>query len=85
MSKYVKKNKIMAKLKGKKIKNGIIYCDDSLKLIQTKEFLRKYEGKIDLVFTSPPFPLNSQKKYGNKKGNEYVARFIFNELEKSSS
>ncbi len=62
----------MAKLKGKKIKNGIIYCDDSLKLIQTKEFLRKYKGKIDLVFTSPPFPLNSQKKYGNKKGNEYI-------------
>lgn len=27
---------------------------------------------IDLVLTSPPFPLNRKKKYGNRQGDEYV-------------
>ena len=35
-------------------------------------FMRKYEGKVQLIFTSPPFPLNRKKKYGNKKGQDYV-------------
>lgn len=29
------------------------------------------QGNVQLVFTSPPFLLNSKKKYGNKEGNEY--------------
>ena len=29
-------------------------------------------GGVDLIFTSPPFPLNKKKKYGNLKGEEYV-------------
>ena len=28
--------------------------------------------KVDLVFTSPPFPLNTKKRYGNLKGDEYL-------------
>jgi site-specific DNA-methyltransferase (cytosine-N4-specific) len=32
-----------------------------------------YKGKVQLVFTSPPFPLNRKKKYGNLQGEEYVA------------
>lgn len=32
----------------------------------------KYRGKIQLIFTSPPFPLNRKKKYGNLQGEEYV-------------
>src|SRR5438132_13718692 len=32
----------------------------------------KYRGKAQLIFTSPPFPLNRKKKYGNFKGEEYV-------------
>jgi site-specific DNA-methyltransferase (cytosine-N4-specific) len=32
----------------------------------------KYRGKIQLIFTSPPFPLNRKKKYGNKQGKEYL-------------
>ena len=67
----------MAKLKGKKIGKGIIYYNDSLKLIQSKEFLRRYKGKIDLIFTSPPFPLNNQKAYGNRKGNDYIFVYTF--------
>ncbi len=29
-------------------------------------------GKVDLIFTSPPFPLNRKKAYGNKTGSEYL-------------
>jgi site-specific DNA-methyltransferase (cytosine-N4-specific) len=35
--------------------------------------LREIRGKVQLVLTSPPFPLNHKKKYGNKTGQEYVA------------
>jgi len=43
----------------------------------TEEFLRsplakKYEGKVKLIFTSPPFPLNRKKAYGNLVGTKYV-------------
>ena len=31
-----------------------------------------YRRKVQLVFTSPPFPLNRKKKYGNLMGQEYV-------------
>ena len=34
--------------------------------------LRRYSGKVDLIFTSPPFPLNRKKKYGNLSGDDYV-------------
>lgn len=34
--------------------------------------LEHYRGKIDLVFTSPPFPLNRKKKYGNLQGQAYI-------------
>jgi hypothetical protein len=33
---------------------------------------KRYKGKIQLLFTSPPFPLNRKKKYGNLLGQEYV-------------
>ncbi len=29
-------------------------------------------GKVQLVFTSPPYPLNTKKRYGNLQGEEYV-------------
>lgn len=34
--------------------------------------LMPYQGKVDLILTSPPFSLNRQKKYGNKVGDEYL-------------
>jgi DNA modification methylase len=34
-------------------------------------FGRRYRGKVQLIFTSPPFPLNRKKRYGNFKGDEY--------------
>lgn len=36
------------------------------------DMLKRYQGKIDLIFTSPPFPLNRKKKYGNLQGQEYI-------------
>lgn len=43
------------------------------------------KGKVNLIITSPPFPLNNKKKYGNKTGNDYLEWFtglapLFSEL-----
>jgi site-specific DNA-methyltransferase (cytosine-N4-specific) len=32
---------------------------------------KKLKNKVQLIITSPPFPLNKKKKYGNKIGEEY--------------
>jgi DNA modification methylase len=34
--------------------------------------LRKLKGRVNLIFTSPPFPLVRKKSYGNKVGNDYL-------------
>lgn len=33
---------------------------------------RELRGKVQLIFTSPPFPLNTKKKYGNLQGEKYL-------------
>jgi DNA modification methylase len=53
---------------------GVAYWGDSLSLLQTKK-LRRNAHKVQLIFTSPPFPLNTKKKYGNLQGEEYVEWF----------
>jgi DNA modification methylase len=50
---------------------GSIYCSC------VEEFLNSsaanaYRGKVRLLITSPPFPLNHKKKYGNLKGIAYL-------------
>jgi site-specific DNA-methyltransferase (cytosine-N4-specific) len=67
-----------------KSKKGKLILGDSIELLSGK-FKKKYKGKIDLIITSPPFPLNKKKKYGNKQGNEYLKWFtdlapVFSEL-----
>lgn len=37
-----------------------------------RDDLSRLEGRIDLIFTSPPFPLNRKKKYGNETGDAYI-------------
>src|SRR5260370_31318398 len=32
-------------------------------------------GKVQLIFTSPPFPLNEKKQYGNLQGEDYINWF----------
>lgn len=34
--------------------------------------LAQLKGKVNLIFTSPPFPLVHKKRYGNKTGEEYL-------------
>lgn len=49
---------------------GVCINAECEKVIQ--DFLvPNYGGKVQLVFTSPPFPLNRAKKYGNLNGEEY--------------
>lgn len=35
--------------------------------------VRRLRGQVDLIFTSPPFPLNRKKKYGNEVGEAYIS------------
>ena len=53
---------------------GEMYLDDC------KHFIEEYIGfsgykKANLIFTSPPFPLNRAKSYGNMTGEEYLKWF----------
>jgi len=50
---------------------GVMY-QGSAEAVLTSPLARKYRGKIQLIFTSPPFPLNRKKKYGNVQGQAYV-------------
>lgn len=50
---------------------GRMYHGKSDQLLGGKT-LARFEGKVDLIFTSPPFPLNRKKRYGNEQGEEYV-------------
>ncbi len=45
---------------------------ESLSVLGNKRFLKKYKNKINLILTSPPFPLINKKKYGNFNGKEYI-------------
>lgn len=51
---------------------GRYFVGDAGKVLCSKE-LRDLRGKVQLILTSPPFPLNHKKRYGNKTGEEYVA------------
>src|SRR5688572_4213721 len=35
-------------------------------------YLSRVRGKVQLIFTSPPFPLKRNKRYGNETGQDYV-------------
>ena len=68
--KIVKEKKI-AKI-AYKTKLGTYYQGKVEDVLDSKRFANKYKGKINLIFTSPPFPLNKKKKYGNRQGEEYL-------------
>ncbi|MEX2650598.1 MAG: site-specific DNA-methyltransferase [Alphaproteobacteria bacterium] len=53
---------------------GAMFCGDSLKLLRSKRF-QGYARQVQLVFTSPPFPLNTKKRYGNLQGEDYIEWF----------
>jgi site-specific DNA-methyltransferase (cytosine-N4-specific) len=49
-----------------------MYCGSAEEVL-IADRLASYRGKVRLIFTSPPFPLNRKKKYGNYRGYEYIA------------
>ncbi|MBU1431215.1 site-specific DNA-methyltransferase [Myxococcota bacterium] len=49
---------------------GQYFFGDSSSILQ-KKLGKDIEGKVNLILTSPPFPLNKKKKYGNLRGDEY--------------
>jgi site-specific DNA-methyltransferase (cytosine-N4-specific) len=53
---------------------GAMYCGHSEKVLKSEPF-KDLRGRAQLIFTSPPFPLNTKKRYGNKQGEEYIAWF----------
>ena len=54
-----------------KTKYGVFYQTIVEDFLSSK-IAKKYKNRINLVFTSPPFPLNRKKKYGNLKGQDYT-------------
>jgi hypothetical protein len=50
---------------------GRLYIGDSAELL-TSAALRRIQGEVQLVFTSPPFPLCREKRYGNLRGEAYT-------------
>jgi site-specific DNA-methyltransferase (cytosine-N4-specific) len=48
-----------------------MFCGASDEVL-THDPLVRWKGKVQLVFTSPPFPLNRKKRYGNLNGQKYV-------------
>jgi site-specific DNA-methyltransferase (cytosine-N4-specific) len=57
-----------------KTKFGKMLFGDSTEIIRD-ELSKTYKNKIQLIITSPPFPLNAKKKYGNLQGEEYKKWF----------
>lgn len=53
---------------------GAYYVGDSLTLLQSRDF-SKLKGKVQLIVTSPPYPLNRKKSYGNLNGEAYLQWF----------
>lgn len=51
--------------------NGICINKDCETVIH-KYLQPNYEGQVQLILTSPPFPLKRAKKYGNKVGQDYL-------------
>lgn len=50
---------------------GAYYVGDTVGLLQSKPFKRLH-GQVQLILTSPPYPLNKKKSYGNLTGEAYV-------------
>lgn len=49
---------------------GEYYVGDSVELLRSG-LGKKLQGKVQLILTSPPFPLNEKKSYGNLRGDDY--------------
>ena len=41
-------------------------------VLDSRTYGSDLKEQVDLIFTSPPFPLNRKKRYGNEQGDAYV-------------
>lgn len=57
-----------------KTKHGKFLLGDSINILENK-LSKELREKVDLLITSPPFPLNKKKKYGNFQGEQYKEWF----------
>ena len=48
-------------------KLGSLIQGNSIELLKSKKYLNKLKGKVNLIVTSPPFPLNNKKQDGNER------------------
>lgn len=55
-------------------KGGVYFLGDSAHLLASKDFT-VLKGKVNLILTSPPYPLNNKKSYGNLTGEKYLEWF----------
>jgi hypothetical protein len=71
-------------LLAQRTKSGRYYVGESETILDSRTF-RNMRGKVQLILTSPPFPLNEKKSYGNMTGDKYLEWFanlapIFSEM-----
>lgn len=52
-------------------KRGVLYQGRAEKILRGTWF-KPVLGNVDLIFTSPPFPLVRRKAYGNLNGQDYI-------------
>ena len=50
---------------------GVAYCADALEVIRTLP-----GASVNLILTSPPFPLRKKKEYGNENPDTYIRWFL---------
>lgn len=69
-----KRPKSIRPRKGIAYRTALGFClkGKSEELLRSPEIISPLKRQVDLIFTSPPFPLNRKKKYGNLKGEAYV-------------
>lgn len=63
-------------MKTYKSNKGFLIQGNSVNLLTNDVELGYLKGKVNLIITSPPFPLNNKKQYGNEKGDEYKDWFL---------
>lgn len=55
-------------------KSGRYYIGKCEEVLKDRK-LKDIRGKVNLILTSPPFPLNNKKSYGNMTGEAYLRWF----------
>ena len=55
---------------------GLAFHSEASKFVESK-FASDFAGTVDLILTSPPYPLVAPKAYGNKIGEEYKSELVY--------